>query len=95
MRQEIGNTAMDLVNQMTEEELCEMNDLVVHQIKMIRKRQDREESKKYRVGQRIQFQSKKGRWVGATVKSVNERTLTVDGDDLIEWRVPYCFCRPA
>lgn len=76
-----------------ENKLVELNTVLVAAIKERRKNKDWELSKQFRNGEEIEWKDHDGVWYDGTIKTVNERTVSLVPIDGVKWRVAFKFIR--
>ena len=75
------------IDDLTLDELLELNDLICHRIDELRARQDLDVLKHLRLGQAVSFESREGEVFGQVVK-INRKTVVVHAEDHRQWKVP-------
>lgn len=75
------------IEDLTLDELLELNDLICQRIDELRARQDLEVLKRLTLGQEVSFDSREGPVFGRVVK-INRKTAVVHSEDNRQWKVP-------
>ena len=75
------------IDDLTLEELLELNELICRRIDELRARQDLEALKRLRLGQAVSFEGREGEVFGEVVK-INRKTVVVHAEDNRRWKVP-------
>ena len=89
--------ALPLLKIETEDELYAAYSLCYDRYSAKIEEKDWQESKKWRRGEKVEFQNKQGQWIKGTIRSVNTRSLSItpEGQAKGWWRVAYAYVRRA
>lgn len=74
------------IEDMTIDELLEINQLICDRIDELRARQDLEAMRRLCVGNAVSFESREGRIFGLIIK-VNRKTVSVLSEDKRQWKI--------
>ena len=74
------------IEDMTIDELLEINQLICDRIDELRARQDHEAMHRLCVGNAVSFESKEGRMFGLIIK-INRKTVSVLSEDKRQWKI--------
>lgn len=83
---------LKILEDLDEKELLKVNEMVIAQIKELRRRRNLVDSMKYRVGNSVSFNKSKSPFseqLTGTVERVNLKSLSVDCGKAGKWRVAY------
>lgn len=75
------------IDELTLDELLELNELICQRIDELRARQDLEVLKQLRLGQSVSFTGRDGEMFGQVIK-INRKTVVVHAEDNRHWKVP-------
>lgn len=75
------------IDDLTLEQLLDLNALVCRRIDELRARQDLQVLVQLHIGQQVQFEGHHGLIVGTVIK-INRKTVIVLSDDKRQWKVP-------
>lgn len=75
----------EAAREMTRDELRAANRLIIDRLKEGQRRRDFEESRKYSIGDEVEFEGRDGCTLRGKIKSVNQKARV--------WRVAYCHVR--
>ena len=78
---------MSALEQLTEEELVQLNHVIVARIRLIQQIRTHNKMFDFRVGQRVRFSSASGEVIRGVVKSHNRKSVTVLSETSGSWRV--------
>ncbi|TQE98317.1 MAG: transposase [Spiribacter salinus] len=81
------------IDDLTLDELMELNELVCRRIDELRARQDLDVLKHLRLGQTVAFECREGEVFGQVVK-INRKTVVIHADDHRQWKVPAGEIKP-
>ena len=74
------------IDQLTEDELVELNHRIIERLKFIDTMQAHQSMMAFNIGNRVSFDSKHGRQIGILTK-FNQKTVTVVTDNGHRWRI--------
>ena len=74
------------IDQMTEDELVELNHRVIERLKFLDTMQAHQNMMEFNIGNRVSFDSKHGRQLG-TLTKFNQKTVTVVTENGHRWRI--------
>jgi len=85
------------LNGLSRPDLVTLNKMVVSQIHKVDRDAGAMQAMQYHIGQRVEFKSRIGQWITATVYKINQKTLSVKTVDppYNSWRVAFCYVRPS
>lgn len=75
------------IEDMTIEQLLELNEVICRRIDELRARQDFEVLRHLRLGQQVNFDSAEGKVFGTLIK-INRKTVVVVSEDRRTWKLP-------
>jgi hypothetical protein len=86
---------LSVLDMLTEQELIQLNQIVVHRLRLMQQIRAHGAMMKFRVGQRVQFTSTSGQLIRGVLSKMNQKSVTVVTDDGHQWRVSPAFLQPA
>lgn len=75
------------IEDMSIEQLMELNEIICHRIDELRARNDLAVLRKLHLGQEVHFDSQEGRVFGKVIK-INRKTVIVLSEDRRQWKLP-------
>ncbi|MVF14031.1 transposase [Ketobacter sp. MCCC 1A13808] len=76
-----------LINDMTIEQLLELNEIICERIDYLRAKQDQNVLAQMHIGNQVSFKTDEGRIFGVVIKK-NRKTVVVLSEDKRRWKLP-------
>jgi len=76
-----------LISNLSLEELCHINHIIVERIKHLKKINALSEMSKFRIGQMVSFTTDDGRLITGNIQKLNQKTVTIITLDNYQWNV--------
>ena len=86
---------LSVLDQLTEEELVQLNRVVVARLRLIQQIREHGRMMEFRLGQNVQFTDSAGRLLRGVVARYNRKSVTVVTGDGLQWRVSPSLLRPS
>jgi len=76
-----------LIDDMTIEQLLELNEIICERIDYLRAKQDQDILRRIHIGNQVRFKTDKGTVFGIVIKK-NRKTVVVLSEDKRQWKLP-------
>jgi hypothetical protein len=83
------------IDQLSEEELIDLNHRIVERLNFLSQARAHEKMLKFRVGERVQFESNAGQTLSGVLMKYNKKTVSILTDEGQRWNVAPGFLKSA
>jgi len=83
------------IDQLSEEELIDLNHRIVERLNFLSQARAHEKMLKFRIGERVQFESNTGETISGVLMKYNKKTVSIITDEGQRWNVAPGFLKPA